>query len=154
VHSRASPHDGVGGLGAAADQVLAVVQHDQAFGVTEGVSERVRRRAAGVADAEGRRDLPQNERRFGDWSELDPGGAIAEAVSDGPHDFGGQAGFTASAGSGERHEPSAHEEVADRGDLALAADEGCERRGKLRAGRTGQNGGHSPTSCVLSTYVN
>ena len=61
--------------------LLAVVQHDQAVGFTEGVSERVRRRAAGVADAEGRRDLPEEERPFGDRSELDPGGAIAEVIA-------------------------------------------------------------------------
>jgi hypothetical protein len=44
VHLRATPHDGVGGLGAAADQVLAVVQHDQHVlrgqGIQQGVQGR------------------------------------------------------------------------------------------------------------------
>ena len=41
VHLRATPHDGVGGLGAAADQVLAVVQHDQHVLGGQGIEQRV-----------------------------------------------------------------------------------------------------------------
>ena len=113
---RQEPHAGavskqeVGCRGARVDQVLAVVQHHQAFAVSEGISERVRWGAARAANAERRCDQPQEELRFGDRGELDPGSAIAEAVGGRPHDFGGQSRLPASSGSSERHEPSGREE--------------------------------------------
>jgi hypothetical protein len=45
-HLRATPHDDVGGLGAAADQVLAVVQHDQHVLGGQGIQQGVQGRPA------------------------------------------------------------------------------------------------------------
>ena len=125
---RAPPDQGVGGLGARVDQVLAVVEHDQDVLRDQGVEQGLQGRPARLRDDPERSgDGRRHRLRIGDRGQFDQPHPVAAAVEQIGGDLQTQPRLAAAARAGQRDHARGIHQGADRGQLAGASDE----RGEL-----------------------
>ena len=97
----------LGEVGAAVEQMLAVVEHHERVAVREVVVESRMNgvaTAVGEVESERRRDFGVDLSRIGHDSEIDEHRTVAERAERGPGDFDRETGLPTSSDSRERHD--------------------------------------------------
>jgi hypothetical protein len=143
---RAGAQQRLGQRGAGADEVLAVVEHEQEALGPQRVAERGQQGAAGLlAHADDGRHRLGDGGRVGERGELDQPDAAGEPL---PREQGlrhpeGQPRLAGAAGAGERDQAPGAQQPGRLGHVALPPDEAGERRREVvrRVGRAGALGG-------------
>ena len=124
VHPRAPPQDRLRGLGAGADQVLAVVQHDQDVLGGQGVEQGVQ---GGPARLPGDPQRLRNGRRHGvlvgDRGQLHQPHPVPGPVQQLGGHLQAQPGLAAPPGPGQRDQARGSHQGPDLGQLPVPADE-------------------------------
>jgi hypothetical protein len=121
---RAAPRDPVGEVRARADQVLAVVEHDQDRGVVQVVDERRLRRPGRLLGRTDRAEhRARHERLVAERREVDYPDAVWVVLDDLGGGLERQARLARSPRAGQRHQSAPADERLHLGELALATDE-------------------------------
>ena len=132
VHPRAAPHDRLRGLGAAADQVLAVVHHDQHILQRQGVQQRLQRQLARLP---GKPQRPGDGRRHrvavGDRGQLRQPHPVPGPVQQLGRHLQPQPGLPAPAGPGQRDQARRRHQRPDLARLPVPADERRQFGGQI-----------------------
>jgi hypothetical protein len=137
--ARAGAHEAVDQRGAAVEQVLAVVEHQQQ---PVPVGQRGQHGALFVpvpwiADRQHERHLVDDERGIGETGEVDQPGPAREVRGDHRGRLEGQAGLPDPAGAGEGHRAGAAQGLGDAPHLLAPADERGDREPDVSPRRHG-----------------
>jgi hypothetical protein len=118
VHSWATPHDGIGGLGAGTDQVLAVVQHDHHILEGEGIEQGFQGRPARLGgDPQRLTDGQGHAVLVGDRGQLHQPDPITGPIQQPGSQLQAQPGFAAPPGPGQRDQAARCHQGPDLGQL-------------------------------------
>ena len=114
----------VGQLGACVDQVLAIIQYQQHILIAQVRGERGEQRPAGLlTHTQHGGDCLRNERRIGQWRQLDQPDSIREPRVHRRRQLQRQAGLAGAAWPSERQQAGVSKRGGNRRQLVCAADE-------------------------------
>src|SRR5687768_7780923 len=111
------------------DQVLTVVEHEEHVPLPQGVDQRVEWRARSVLEAQGVEQLGGQQRRLGEWRQLDPHDAVREHARRYRRDLRGQPRLSAAAGTRQGDESALAQQRDQRLHIGVATDEPIESEG-------------------------